>query len=455
LGRSGQTGSGTDSLRIDEYKLTSDVGDLLFPFGSPCPLACGIAGPQGTWFQRLATEEKIMKLGKTSSVEDLQVIGRFESLRRILLSEQYADYLDKPLAYWALPSDRRLPLAFLGRTLKDLLETSFAELAGTPGIGQKKVRSFVKLLSRVANTDPADLPIDLAAIGGNGCGAIPRAASNGFDPSTVSEVVWSQWRAAVLEHGLGQEALGRFAPTLKNMTRVIWNTPLENYARMTLAEIRTLKTHGDKRVRAILDAFHSIYTIVSGVGVQEHLVIRIVPRLIDGVESWVGQTLQTPGVPSSEQILQRLIRPLLDQVRIDATQQITRLAENRLGINDPMSSVRQAARSMGLTRARVYQLLNEINDILNVRWPMGRHQIYELRDKFQQEIAAWESPPSLDQFHAAIELFYPGSRRGAAGPLQQAAESAEDLFDAEEAESPDDLALAAADGGDEGDGELA
>jgi hypothetical protein len=387
-----------------------------------------------------------MKLGKTSSAEELQTIGRFESLRKILLSEEYADCLDKPLAYWALPSDRRLPLAFLGRTLKDLLETPFAELAGTPGIGQKKVRSFVKLLSRVANTNPAELPIDLAAIDGDGRGVLPRAASNGFDPSTVSEVLWSQWRAVVLEHGLGQEALGRFAPTLKNMTRVVWNTPLESYARMTLTEIRGLKTHGEKRVRAVLDTFHSIHTIVAQVRAQEHLVIRIVPRLIDGVETWVGQTLQTPGIPSPEQILQRLIRPLLDQVRADATQQIARLAENRLGINGPISSVRQAARTMGLTRARVYQLLNEINDILSVRWPLGRHQIYELRDKFQQETAALDSPPNLEQFHAAIELFYPGSRRGAAGPLERAAESEADALEAEVLESGEDLAMVAADG---------
>ena len=399
-----------------------------------------------------------MKLGKTSSVEELQVVGRFESLRKILLSDSYADHLDKPLAYWALPSDRRLPLAFLGRTLKDLLETPFDELAATPGIGQKKVRSFVKLLSRVANTDPAELPIEVAALGVDGHGVLPRAASNGFDPASVSEVVWSQWRTVVLEHGLSQEALGRFAPTLKNMTRVIWNTPLENYARMTLTEIRGLKTHGEKRVRAILDAFHSVYAVVSALGTQEHLVIRIVPRLIDGVESWVGQTLQTPGVPGREQILQRLIRPLLDQVRIDATQQIARLAENRLGINGPISSVRQAARTMGLTRARVYQLLNEINDILSVRWPMGRHQIYELRDKFQQESASLESPPELEQFHAAIELFYPGSRRGAAGPLERAAQCEADAMEEEDLESGEELtqlALAAAEGSEDGDGDLA
>ena len=79
---------------------------------------------------------------------------------------------------------------------------------------------------------------------------------------------------------------------------------------------------------------------------------------------------------------------------------------------------------MGLTRARVYQLLNEINDIMTVRWPLGRHQVYELREKFQSEARQMDPPPDLNQFPAAVELFYPGSRRGAAGPLEHVGELA-------------------------------
>ena len=79
--------------------------------------------------------------------------------------------------------------------------------------------------------------------------------------------------------------------------------------------------------------------------------------------------------------------------------------------------MRRAARAAGLTRARVYQLLNEINDIMNVRWPLGRHQVYELRAKFLAEAARAATAPDLEQFLAAVELFYPGSRRGAAGSL--------------------------------------
>jgi hypothetical protein len=378
-----------------------------------------------------------MKFSKTASVEELQVISRFESLRKILLGEEYTDHVKKPLAYWALPTDRRLPLAFLGRTLEDLLSTPFAELSNTPGIGQKKICSFVKLLARAANTDPSELPTELTSLPKEAEPGTANGSSgtNGFNPASVSEVLWGQWRASIVRHGLGKERLGRFAPSLRNMTRVIWNSPLEAYTKYSLGEIRSMKTHGEKRVRAILEVFHSVHALVSNMGVQEHLVVRIVPRLIDRVEQWIGQALQTPGVPTKEEIFENFVSPLLEQVRTDATQQIASLGENRLGISGPITSVRQAARAMGLTRARVYQLLNEINDIMAVRWPMGRHQVYELREKLTAEAEQASPPAELQQFYAAVELFYPGSRRGAAGPLEHAGmEEDEDDMDDVEAE---------------------
>ena len=361
-----------------------------------------------------------MKFTKSASVEDLQVISRFEGLRKILLSEQYADHLKKPLAYWALPTDRRLPLAFLGRTLEDLLQVPFSELSNTPGIGQKKICSFVKLLARAAHTDPSELPTDTITLPERDSETAEGDAElpDGFNPSSVSEVVWGQWRASVVKHGLGGEKLGRFAPTLRNMTRVIWNTPLDAYTHYQLSEIRSMKTHGEKRVRAILEVFHSVHMLVANMGTQDHLVVRIFPRRIDEVEQWIGRALQTPGVSSTRELFENVVSPMLEQIRTDATQQIASLAENRLGISGPITSVRQAARAMGLTRARVYQLLNEINDIMAVRWPNGRHQMYELREKLVQESEQTTSPPDLKQFFAAIELFYPGSRRGAAGPLE-------------------------------------
>jgi hypothetical protein len=369
-----------------------------------------------------------MKFGRTASAEDLQIVARFEGLRRILLSGCYADHLDKPLAYWALPNDRRLPLALLGRPLSAILNTPLAKLSATPGIGRKKVASLVRLLARAANTDPADLPsepVDPAAAATQAEKASSETGDGQFDPMAVSEVAWAQWRATVVRHGMAGEPLGRLAPSLQTMTRVIWNTPLGIYTSSTLAEIRAMKTHGEKRVRAILEVFNVVHTMVSGMGSQEHLLVRIVPRRIDRVEQWIGRALQRSQVPDHEEILSEFVEPLLEQIRVDASQQVTDLAESRLGIGGPLTSVRQVARTMGLTRARVYQLLNEINDIMTVRWPMGRHQVHELRERFATAPTDPEPAVDLRQFQAAVELFYPGSRRGASGAIEQA-------FDADE-----------------------
>jgi hypothetical protein len=373
-----------------------------------------------------------MRPSKTASVEVLQTIGRFESLRKILHSETYAEHLDKPLAYWALPTDRRLPLAFLSRALRDLLDMPFAELAQTPGIGQKKLKAFVKLLARVANTDPADLPAEIDDVHPGHKKPLvpdPYCSDNGFNPARISELQWEQWRASVVRNGLGQEKLGRFASSLQNMTKVIWNAPLESYINYTLADMHGMKTHGKRRIHAILEVFYSIHTLVANMGIREHLVLRIVPRLIDIVEQWIGRTLQKPGVPGNSEIFQYFVSPLLEQIRIDAPQQIVAMAENRLGIRGPITSVRQVARTMGLTRARVYQLLNEINDVMTVRWRLGRHQVYELYDKFATETVDMPNAPSLAQFYAAVELFYPGSRRGADGPLEKIAGITEEQND--------------------------
>ena len=108
-------------------------------------------------------------------MEDYKIVSSFQSLRKTLLDDKFADRLEKPLAYWALPNDRRLPLAFLGRTIKDLLATPFEELSATPGIGQKKISSLVKLLSRATKDHPPAVPFGLERIERAEEGAPPKS----------------------------------------------------------------------------------------------------------------------------------------------------------------------------------------------------------------------------------------------------------------------------------------
>ncbi|MBI3839588.1 MAG: hypothetical protein HY288_16835 [Planctomycetia bacterium] len=349
-----------------------------------------------------------MKMNKVTSVEDYKIVSSFQSLRKTLLDDKFADRLEKPLAYWALPNDRRLPLAFLGRTIKDLLATPFEELSATPGIGQKKISSLVKLLSRATKDHPPAVPFGIAELNeSKRQSAIekPRRNVTSFDPSIVSEALWAQWQQTVVENGVGREKLGRLAPTLQALPTVIWHIPLDQYVHHTVAEIRQLKTHGEKRVRVVLEVFYLVHEMLSSAGTQQHLALRIVPKFIQPIENWISLALARPGIPTSDEIRDHLAVPLLNQIQIDAGPTIHELSEGRLGVTGSPQSVRQQAKRMGVTRARVYQLLEDCGRIMEVRWPEGAGWFAQLDAKFQAEAT---DQADLRQFRAIHELFYPG-----------------------------------------------
>lgn len=346
-------------------------------------------------------------MNKVTSVEDYKIVSSFQSLRKTLLDDKFADRLEKPLAYWALPNDRRLPLAFLGRTIKDLLATPFEELSATPGIGQKKISSLVKLLSRATKDHPPAVPFGLADLHETRKGATvekPRHQSTGFDPSIVSEALWSQWQQTVIERGLGHEKLGRLAPTLEALPTVIWHTPLAHYVDHTVAEIRQLKTHGEKRVRVVLEVFYLVHEMLADAGTAENLALAIVPAFIRPIENWIARALNEPGVPTPNEVRNNLTVPLLDQTLVDCGPTIHELSEARLGIKGPPQSVRQQAKRMGVTRARVYQLLEDCGRAMEVRWPDGQHQLAQLAAKLHSEASRQDD---ITLFAATRELFYP------------------------------------------------
>ena len=345
----------------------------------------------------------------SSFFEDIQIVPQFEHLRSVLLQKEYQQHLNKPLAFWTLPTDRRLPLAFLNRTLYDILNTSFDDLCHTPSIGEKKIRSLLTLLARVAQTKEEELP-QWDAI-------IPQTlplniqSAQEFDISTVSELQWQAWQQTALKHEFDKEKLGRLCSNLSDLTRVIWDKPIGNYCRLTLSEMRNMRTHGEKRVTAILNVFYNIHVALSQVDPSERLKIQLFPRNIYNVEQWTLQAITRQSMPPYKEILEKYTEPLLDQLKQDASEQILELARNRIGLDGKVSSVRQAARTLGLARARVYQLLNEINDILLVRWPHGSMLTSILRNKFLNEAENDRQSPAFEFFHSVAELFFPWGRR--------------------------------------------
>src|SRR5690606_30474191 len=125
---------------------------------------------------------------------------------------------------------------------------------------------------------------------------------------------------------------------------------------------------------------------------------------VPGVEEWIADVLAHPGAPAPEEFREKLVKPLLDQLKVDAGEAVYQLAKGRLGLDGPPQSVRQQARRMGVTRARVYQLLDDCSKVFDVRWPEGKVQFDALAAKLESEEVPQER---VQLFYALRELIYP------------------------------------------------
>lgn len=328
--------------------------------------------------------------------------GAYERVRHTLLAEPDNSRLDRTLAYWVLPSDRRLPVAFLGRTLRDITSCSLEELLETPGVGQKKIGGLLTLLKRATKSGNAEDDFGMTAAGERRRRRTKGKAA--FDPLSVSEELWSLWRDTVRRCDVGHYTLGRLAPTLQLLPTVIWHTPLSEYIDLTLDEIRSLKTHGEKRVHAILEVFCGVHEALATSTIQEHFEITLVPKFISPIAEWIIAVLDGDGnTPAAKALHENVATSLVKQIEIDLGKQVAKLSSARVSLSASAPTVRTQAKRLGVTRARVYQLLDDCAKVMDVRWPQGRWLLAPLGSR----IAIEEDVEALAMFRSICDLFFP------------------------------------------------
>lgn len=333
--------------------------------------------------------------------ERYRLEGTYERLRRALLSGPQDGRIDQPLSFWVLPTDRRLPIAFLDRTLRELLAQPLEDLMQTPGVGQKKILGFFDLLRRAIKSESADKPFGMAAEPAELSEPLQRRGV-GVEPSSVSEAVWREWCETILRAGFGDHALGRVAPSLRSLPTVIWDTPLSDYAARSLTDIRSLKTHGEKRVNAIIEVFGAVYEAVSTAVLHEDLQLDLTARFVPTLTRWLTVHAHRPDRLTLADVRDNVARPLVRQIDLDLGDPVTQLVAERLGIDGPAPTVKTQAERLSVTRARVYQLLDDCARVLAVRWPEGKWLLAPLAEN-----PAETDPNAMGLIHALRSLFYP------------------------------------------------
>jgi hypothetical protein len=325
---------------------------------------------------------------------EYRLLAEFEQLKVDLADERHrADRL-RTLAHWARPLDRGLPHALLGKSVDEVLGSSFWNLSATPGIGPKKIEMLICLLRRVAAGDQSSEDGD----------ADVWAEASGFDASQVSEADWQQWQVLVQRWGLQSASLGYFSASLRDLPTVLWHTPLGAFEGLSLQALKRQKTYGEKRVAAVLTIFHRLAGGLKGVEPAVGWVMQLRPALVVDLERWVCRQYASLASPSLAVIRGDLVLPLLNQLAADGGDPIHHVAAGRLGIEALPESVRRQARKLGVTRARVYQLIDTSQEIMQIRWPEGYGHFHGLTRHWGTN---WPDRQAERLFAATRDLLYP------------------------------------------------
>ena len=134
------------------------------------------------------------------------------------------------------------------------------------------------------------------------------------------------------------------------------------------------------------------------------------PRFIPPLTRWLMETVAAARAAlASTSCTSTSSSRWSSQIKIDLGDQVAGLAAARLCLDDNAPSVKQQAETIGVTRARVYQLLEDCAKVMEVRWPEGRWLLAPLATRF-----GTSDPETIGLVHGIIDLFYPSEKTATA-----------------------------------------
>ena len=183
-----------------------------------------------------------------SSVSQFQ---RFEAVRRLFQTCCADSRADEPLLNWTVPSDRHLPSVLIELTLRQVLDTPYSALETTRGVGPTKLDRLLAIVERAvislqqdasgfpASSSLADVsifPVESSASEKPPSPSPPAAPT----PDAIGEGQWQILARRIRAHGLDHYPVGRFARSLLELPRSLWNEPFSSFTSRSLAQIRRL-----------------------------------------------------------------------------------------------------------------------------------------------------------------------------------------------------------------------
>ena len=322
---------------------------------------------------------------KPSAVQrlpDKPLHERFACAQQSFMANPLDETFSAELREWLEPADQHIPYELLGMPTGDILKLSFASFSKR-WVSEHRLNMLVQLLERTVRSalqSVSELPATPD---------IPNAADlqEGLmdDLSyTLTVDSWNQWCDTILHHAAGVITIAQAADSLRELHATgILKKPVQTYAVLPLPLLEQKYAHGSAEYVGIVSAVRNLAEALTHFRLTENGTWQFLHANLWPIARWLEQLRHTDKLPTADELMIRLWRPIAWQLKNDLPQRLATVALMRLGENAFVkeSTLEVVAQELGVSRERVRQLEKDVAGVLSARWPDVVDHLQQLHAK--------------------------------------------------------------------------
>lgn len=286
-----------------------------------------------------------------------------------LKNSSASNYGDIPLLRWVQPEDRGVPFALVRQPVGTLLNSSFEQLADTPGVGLRKLAMLIELLERVreSSCDGSTLAMN--------SNRHPTMTSKQKTSSLSKRSQWLKDVAAIRRAGLEDVPLGRLAPSLIAIPRSLWETPLSRFTALEYESLFSIPYFGPRRIESVISIVGDTAHIAGQARGSDPLDELVLTPQIQKAQCYLGSWIQSGKKLIYEAVVRELVGTLMEQLAVDNGRRAVVVACHLLNVPLEREYATNGIDVCGIeemSRPRISQIKNDIYEIFKIRWPQRK-----------------------------------------------------------------------------------
>ena len=304
---------------------------------------------------------------------------RFACVQQSFMVNPSDEIFSAELRSWLEPRDQHIPFELLGMSTSDILKRSFASFRNR-WVGEHRLNTLVQLLERSIRSavqSISELP------------AMPDAADLREElvddfPYALTVDSWNRWWDTILHHEAGFITIGQAADALRELHATgILKKPIQTFAGLPLPLLEKKYEFGSAEYVGIVSAVRNLAEALTHFRLTENGTWQFLHANLWPIARWLEQLRHTVTLPTSDELMIRLWRPISWQLKNDLPQRLATVALMRLGENAFVreSTLEAVAQELGVSRERVRQLEKDVAGVLSARWPDVVDHLQQLHAK--------------------------------------------------------------------------